>query len=40
MPWDSIVGGLLGSPLLVLACAVVGRIWPEHRKRARAGKQN
>ena len=29
MPWDSIVGGLLGSPLLVLACAVVGRIWPD-----------
>lgn len=29
MPWDSLVGGLLSSPLLVLVCAVVGRIWPD-----------
>lgn len=29
MDWDSLIGGMLGSPLLVLAAGVVGRIWPD-----------
>ena len=29
MDWDSLIGGTLGSPLLVLAAGVVGRIWPD-----------
>lgn len=29
MDWDSLIGGMLGSPLVVLAVGVVGRIWPD-----------
>ena len=29
MDWDGLIGGLLSSPLCVLAVAVIGKIWPD-----------
>ena len=29
MDWDALIGGLMSSPLLLLAVAVIGKIWPD-----------
>lgn len=29
LDWDGLVGGLLSSPLCVLAVAVIGKVWPD-----------
>ena len=29
MDWDAIIGGLMSSPLLLLAMAVIGKLWPD-----------
>lgn len=29
MDWDSLIGGMLGSPLVILAAGIIGRIWPD-----------
>ena len=29
MDWDSLIGGLMSSPLILLVLAVVGKLWPD-----------
>ena len=29
MDWDSLIGGLLSSPLIILMLAIVGKLWPD-----------
>ena len=29
MDWDSLIGGFMSSPLIILILAVVGRVWPD-----------